>query len=459
MPSYALVVRLEDLGSVVAAAFDRLPTLPGVLVINEQGDLVTVISRNSFLQRLSQPYGIEIFLKRPLASFLAVTPGRSLLQFPSHAPIYQVVEQALNRPETDAYEPILAVGHDLVQVRTFTRHSSPSGSLYGSHGWEFEALEHQLSPWGLLEFRTVLLAQTQALAQQTEQLRRANKKVRTTQQQLIAQEKMASLGSLTAGIAHEIRNPLNFINNFSHLSMEVLGELQQLLQSIPIPPEMASEVQEITADLVANLKKIKHHGHRSDQIIQGMLLHAKGGDRRWESIHLNTLVASAINLAYHGMRAKDDRFNLTLTKSLDPNLGYVDMVPQDLDRVFINLLNNSYGAIYQKWQNQPPGSSPPYCPEVSVTTEKVGDKARVIFWDNGSGIPHGLMQKIFDPFFTTKPTGEGTGLGLFLSYEIITQQHQGSLIVESEPGEYCQFTLEIPCQQSLALPGEPTHES
>ena len=258
-----------------------------------------------------------------------------------------------------------------------------------------------------------------------------------TQQQLIQKEKMASLGELTAGIAHEIQNPLNFVNNFSEVSTELVTELEDEQQK----PNRDTQLEaELLGDLKQNLLKITHHGSRASSIVKGMLEHSRSSTGQKEPTDLNALADEYLRLAYQGIRAKDKTFNADLNTDFDPNLGLLDLVPQELGRVLLNLYNNAFYALQQKQKTAPPE----YQPTVCVRTALVDSRIEIWVKDNGTGIPENTKAKIFQPFFTTKPTGEGTGLGLSLSYDIITKGHGGSLLVQSQEGQGAEFVIELP---------------
>jgi two-component system NtrC family sensor kinase len=256
---------------------------------------------------------------------------------------------------------------------------------------------------------------------------------KSAQDQLIHSEKMASLGQMTAGIAHEIKNPLNFVNNFSALSVELLQELE-----VTTDPE---EKIEIMDSLKSNLTKITAHGKRADSIVATMLQHSRGTSGAKVPTDINQLCSEFTDLAFHGMRANSRDFNCVITKNFEENLPHINAIPQDLSRVILNLLNNGFYAVADRVKKS---EDPAFKPEIRITTEK---KAGVIFIhirDNGSGIPKAIKDKIFEPFFTTKPTGEGTGLGLSLSYDIVTKEHQGMMSVQSEEGTFTEFTIQLP---------------
>ena len=283
---------------------------------------------------------------------------------------------------------------------------------------------------------------TRQLQEKNIEVENQKKKVENTlselqaaQAQLIQSEKMASLGELTAGIAHEIQNPLNFVNNFSEVSNELIDEMIEELVKGNL-----SEVSAIASDIRQNLDKIKHHGKRADAIVKGMLLHSRISSGAKELTHINALADEYLRLAYHGLRAKDKSFNVTLKADFDENAGKIGIIPQDIGRVILNLLTNAFYAVTEKKQQNIPG----YEPTVTVSTRKSGGKVEIKVEDNGNGIPAKVLDKIYQPFFSTKPSGQGTGLGLSMSYEIVTKSHGGELRVETKEGEGAAFTIVLP---------------
>lgn len=275
---------------------------------------------------------------------------------------------------------------------------------------------------------------TKELQQQKEELEVALKELKATQSQLIQSEKMASLGELTAGIAHEIQNPLNFVNNFSEVSNELVDEMKEELASGNT--KMAIE---ISNDLKQNLEKILHHGRRADGIVKGMLQHSRSSSGQKEPTDINALADEYLRLAYHGLRAKDKSFNADMKTDFDESIGKINIVPQDVGRLILNLLTNAFYAVTEKKKKL----NGDFQPTVSVATKKSGNRVFITVSDNGNGIPSDLQKKIFQPFFTTKPTGEGTGLGLSLSYDI-AKAHGGEIKVKTEEGVGTEFTIELP---------------
>jgi signal transduction histidine kinase len=247
---------------------------------------------------------------------------------------------------------------------------------------------------------------------------------------------MASLGQLTAGIAHEIKNPLNFVNNFAELSSDLLDELHEAVAS-----NQQAEIDELTATLKGNLAKIAEHGKRADGIVRGMLEHSRGSSGERRPVDLNTLVDEALNLAYHGARAQDQSFNVTLERDFDEGTTPITLAPQDVTRVLLNLFSNGFYAARRRQSME---AAPGFDPTLKVATRELGDAVEIRVRDNGIGIAEEVKDKLFQPFFTTKPTGEGTGLGLSISYDIVTQQHGGSITVDSKVGEYSEFTIRLP---------------
>jgi signal transduction histidine kinase len=264
--------------------------------------------------------------------------------------------------------------------------------------------------------------------------------LRNTQDRLVQTQKLASLGQLTAGIAHEIKNPLNFVNNFSGVSSELIDELQDNLKASPLDDKARADMVDLADTLRSNLDKIVQHGRRADAIVKNMLLHSREGSGEHRPVDINALVEEGLNLAYHGARAEKQGFNINLEKSLDPAAGQADVFPQDITRVVLNLISNGFYAATRKAEADSDG----YEPTLMAATRSLGDRVEIKVRDNGMGIPPELREKIFHPFFTTKPAGEGTGLGLSISHDIIVKQHGGTIEVQSEIGKYTEFRIILP---------------
>ncbi len=293
-------------------------------------------------------------------------------------------------------------------------------------------------------------ARTEALQTQEQEARAARltaeqalADLHRAQDRLVETQKLAALGQLTAGIAHEIKNPLNFVNNFAELSTELVAELSGVLAAgdASLPDQARAEIDDLTRLLNGNLGKIVEHGRRADSIVKNMLLHSRTGPGERRPSDLNALVEESLNLAYHGARAEQPGFNVTLRRDLDPAVGQLDLYPQELTRVLLNLFGNGFYAVRERDRGT---AEPGYQPTLWVSTRAVADRVEIRVRDNGAGIPEAARSKIFDPFFTTKPAGEGTGLGLSLSFDIVVKQHGGTFGVESEPGTFTEFVVTLP---------------
>ena len=278
--------------------------------------------------------------------------------------------------------------------------------------------------------------------------------LKAMQANLIQSEKMASLGQLTAGIAHEIKNPLNFVNNFASLSVELLDELKEAAGPAfrTLDDDKRAEVDETIGLLTGNLGKIAEHGKRADGIVRSMLSHSRGSSGDWQASDINVLVEDALNLAYHGARAQDKEFNVTLERDFDAAPKPIEVVPQDVSRVFLNLFGNGFYAVNKRRLGAKDAG---FRPMIEVSTRDLGDRVEVKVRDNGIGIPPELRARLFQPFFTTKPTGEGTGLGLSISYDIVTQQHGGTIEVKSEVGQFTEFTVRLPRRHTAGVTRKP----
>ena len=275
----------------------------------------------------------------------------------------------------------------------------------------------------------------------TRELVKSLEDLRTAQDRLVQTEKLASLGQLTAGIAHEIKNPLNFVNNFSAVSVELIDELREALGGAQLGGKLREEIGEITDTLQGNLEKIVQHGKRADSIVKNMLLHSRQGSGEHRPVDINALVDESLNLAYHGARAEKQGFNITLEKSFDPAAGEVDLFPQEVTRVLLNLISNGF---YAATKRKADANGDDYEPTLTAATKNLGDRVEIRIRDNGTGIPPEVKERLFNPFFTTKPAGEGTGLGLSISHDIIVKQHGGSIEVDTQTGEFTEFRIVLP---------------
>jgi two-component system, NtrC family, sensor kinase len=282
----------------------------------------------------------------------------------------------------------------------------------------------------------LLTTQKSEIEQQKKQVELSMEQLQSTQSQLVQAEKMASLGELTAGIAHEIQNPLNFVNNFADLNVELIDELQQELKTGNTVEAIA-----ISNNIKDNEQKINHHGKRADAIVKSMLQHSRKSSGQKELTDINALCDEYLRLSYHGLRAKDKSFNAEFDTQYDTTLAPINVVPQDIGRVILNLINNAFYAVNERQKKDKDSG---YKPRVTLTTRQEGNQVVIEVADNGTGMPDQVKEKIFQPFFTTKPTGEGTGLGLSLSYDIVIKGHGGTMEVMTKEGEYTNFVLRIP---------------
>jgi signal transduction histidine kinase len=275
----------------------------------------------------------------------------------------------------------------------------------------------------------------------TRELAKSLENLRAAQDRLVQTEKLASLGQLTAGIAHEIKNPLNFVNNFSAVSAELIDEIGEALEGVKLEGKAGAQLTELMDMLRGNLEKVVQHGKRADSIVKNMLLHSRQGSGEHRPVDINAVVDESLNLAYHGARAETQGFNITLQRSFDPTAGEADLFPQEITRVLLNLISNGfYAATKRKAQDGANGREP----TLAAATKNLGDSVEIRIRDNGSGIPPEVRERMFNPFFTTKPAGEGTGLGLSISYDIIVKQHGGSIDVDTQPGEFTEFRIVLP---------------
>jgi signal transduction histidine kinase len=332
---------------------------------------------------------------------------------------------------------------DKIPDRTYHLYKFSSGTIgaatpgnISAESWEL--LQRAASVFSLAYSRFKDLTQAridlQRLKEAKQKAEEALTELQATQKQLIQSEKMASLGELTAGIAHEIQNPLNFVNNFSEVSKELLDEMREAIEKGD-----TEDAKEIMNDVIQNLEKINHHGKRADGIVKGMLQHSSSGSGKKEPTNINALADEYLRLAYHGLRAKDKSFNATMKTEFDESIGNINIIPQDIGRVILNLITNAFYEVDKK-KKRIDGD---YDPTVSVSTKKENGNVIIQVKDNADGIPQKILDKIFQPFFTTKPTGQGTGLGLSLSYDIV-KAHGGELKVETKEGEGTEFIIQLP---------------
>ena len=274
----------------------------------------------------------------------------------------------------------------------------------------------------------------------TRELSKSLDELRAAQDRLIQTEKLASLGQLTAGIAHEIKNPLNFVNNFSALSAELVAEMSDVLAKTSLDVARRAELDELAQMLKSNLEKVVQHGKRADSIVKNMLQHSREGSSEHRPVDINTIVDESLNLAYHGARAEKAGFSIAFQRDLDPSVGMADVYPQEITRVLLNIISNGFYAATKRKAEAGEG----FEPTLAAATKNLGEKVEIRIRDNGTGISDEVMDKIFNPFFTTKPAGEGTGLGLSITHDIIVKQHGGRIDVATKPGEFTEFIITLP---------------
>jgi two-component system, NtrC family, sensor kinase len=338
------------------------------------------------------------------------------------------------------------VSHEAWLAKRFVQHKAPSSThiQHRSDGRWIQVSERKTAAGGLVATYadiTELKQREAELAAARDAAEATLRDLRTAQDRLIQTEKLASLGQLTAGIAHEIKNPLNFVNNFSAISVELIDELREALAGASLDDKLRAQIGEIGDMLQGNLDKVVQHGKRADSIVKNMLLHSRQGSGEHRPIDINAVVEESLNLAYHGARAEKQGFNITLERAFDPTAGEADLFPQEITRVLLNLISNGFYAATKRKAEANGGN---YEPTLSAATKNVGDSVEISIRDNGTGISPEVKGKMFNPFFTTKAAGEGTGLGLSLSYDIIVKQHGGTIDVETEPGQFTEFTIVLP---------------
>jgi len=385
------------------------------------------------------PEFLELWERTPIRAGRGTTVGRALLE---RRPI-QIVDVKAD-PEYAFDEAQKMFAFRTVLAVPMLREGTPKGVI-GLVKTEVEpftdkqiALVETFADQAAIAIENVRLFDS--VEARTRELAKSLEDLRTTQDRLVQTQKLASLGQLTAGIAHEIKNPLNFVNNFSVVSSELIDELQDTLKG-PLDDKARAGIKELTDTLRGNLDKVVQHGKRADAIVKNMLLHSRAGSGEHRPVNINAIVEESLNLAYHGARAEKQGFTITLQRSLDPAAGEIDVFPQDITRVLLNLISNGFYAATKRRAETNGGD---YEPVLTAATKNLGDRVEITIRDNGAGIPPNVKAKIFNPFFTTKPAGEGTGLGLSISHDIIVKQHGGSIEVDTQPGEFTEIRVTLP---------------
>ncbi|WVT76578.1 GAF domain-containing protein (plasmid) [Sinorhizobium chiapasense] len=426
---------LQSVLDTLVASAARLCEADMATMTRPMGDAHYPVARFGFSQEFDQ-----YFRALPLEPGRGSVVGRTLLEV---RPV-QVVD-VLDDPEYAMPEAQRLGGFRSVLGVPLLREGSPIGVLALARSTVRPFTDKQIELASTFADQAVIAIENVRLFQEvqtrTEELSRSLEELKATQNRLIQTEKLASLGQLTAGIAHEIKNPLNFVNNFSALSVELLEELQQALDGAVADGAPRAEIDTLAETIKGNLEKIVQHGKRADSIVKNMLLHSRQGTGERRPTNINAIVEESLNLAYHGARAEKQGFTITLEKSLDPAAGEVDLYPQEITRVLLNLISNGFYATSSRAVSEVADS---YEPTLAAVTRDLGDSVEIIIRDNGIGIPTEVREKMFNPFFTTKPAGEGTGLGLSLSHDIIVKQHAGSIEVDSELGHHTEFRIRLP---------------
>ncbi len=357
-----------------------------------------------------------------------------------------------NEPATPVNEIILREGYRGILIIPLLRPDHIVGALVVRRKTPGEFPKSTIDLLQTFADQSVLAIQNARLFEsvetRTRELAKSLEDLRTAQDRLVQTEKLASLGQLTAGIAHEIKNPLNFVNNFSAVSVELIDELREALGSVHLDSKLRTEISEIADTLQGNLDKVVQHGKRADAIVKNMLLHSRQGSGEHRPVDINALVDESLNLAYHGARAEKQGFNITLERSFDPAAGEVDLFPQEITRALLNLITNGFYAATKRKAEANGGD---YEPTLAAATKNLGDSVEIRIRDNGTGIPPEIKEKLFNPFFTTKPAGEGTGLGLSISHDIIVKQHGGSIEVDTQPGAFTEFRIVLPRAAASAV--------
>src|SRR5450759_8287 len=369
--------------------------------------------------------------------------------FSAHADVIEpgttfekIVRTAVQRGMIDDAEG----GHEAWLAERTAQHKAPTSAhiQHRSDGRWIQVSERKTAAGGVVATYadiTELKQREAELAAARDAAEATLRNLRTAQDRLIQTEKLASLGQLTAGIAHEIKNPLNFVNNFSAISVELIDELRGALAGANLDNKLRAEIGEIADMLQGNLEKVVQHGKRADAIVKNMLLHSRQGSGEHRPVDINAVVEESLNLAYHGARAEKQGFNITLESSFDPTAGEVDLFPQEITRVLLNLISNGFYAATKRKVEANGGQ---HEPTLAAVTKNLGDSVEIRIRDNGMGIPPEIKEKMFNPFFTTKPVGEGTGLGLSISHDIIVKQHGGSIEVDTQLGEFTEFRIVLP---------------
>jgi two-component system, NtrC family, sensor kinase len=429
--------QVQPVFDIIAASALRLCGAAWSAVMQFNGETIELVAINN----LSDFGGAEVlrlsFPRRPSRT------GATDRAISTKATIY--IPDVLEVADYDHPDLVQNVRHRSVLSVPMLRDGQSVGAITVVSGEPNAFTERQMALLGTFADQAVIAIENvrlfEAEQQRTRELARSLDGLRTAQDRLIQTEKLASLGQLTAGIAHEIKNPLNFVNNFSALSTELIDELQETLAAVSVDDKTRADITELAGMLQGNLEKVLQHGKRADSIVKNMLLHSRQGSSEHQLVDVNALVEESLNLAYHGARAEKQGFNIALQRAFDPAAGKAELFPQEINRVLLNIISNGFYAATKRREE---GNGGDHEPTVSAATKDLGESVEIRIRDNGTGIPPEVKEKMFNPFFTTKPAGEGTGLGLSISHDIIVKQHSGSIEVDSEPGEFTEIRIVLP---------------
>ncbi len=431
--------------SIVVAAARLLPCdLAFIMLVEEKTwwNVAAATAEGLSPVTLTDRYPVDPNLNFPSRAIVGKTtaylPDWSEIELPEH----QVRVRALNGINASIHLPFLREGECVGLLTLLSQSAHPFGvaEIAQAESFRDQALI-------AIENSRLFNETQEALRQQiatASELEKSLADLRKTQDRLVQSEKLASLGQLTAGIAHEIKNPLNFVNNFASLSRELLEEMKETLAPSSLESKTRDDVDELMGMLDSNLEKVAHHGRRADSIVKNMLLHSREGSGERARVDVNAMVEEALNLGYHGARAEKPGFNVTIEKRFDPEAGEADLYLQEMTRVLLNLVSNGFYATAKRKQE----AGADYQPTLMASTRSLGERVEIRVRDNGGGIPAEVRAKMFNPFFTTKPAGEGTGLGLSLSHDIVVKQHAGTIDVETEPGDFTEFIITLPRQNA-----------
>ena len=412
----------------------RLCDAEMAFILRREGDMYLAGAAVGF----SEAY-IEFLKSHPIPADRGTVTGRAALERRA----VQILDVATDPEYTMSESVSLARQHTALGV-PLLRENEPIGVIVLARQRVEAFTQKQIELVTTFADQAVIAIENVRLFEQvqerTKELSLSLEDLRTAQDRLVQTEKLASLGQLTAGIAHEIKNPLNFVNNFSALSAELVDELNDVLKPAALDDTMREEIDELTDMLKGNLEKVVQHGKRADSIVKNMLLHSREGSGEHRPVDINAIVEESLNLAYHGARAEKSGFNITLKRDFDPGAGLIDLYPQEITRVFLNLISNGFYAATKRKE----AGDETFEPTLSATTKNLGNKVEIRIRDNGTGNPLEVKEKMFNPFFTTKPAGEGTGLGLSMSHDIVVKQHGGKIDVDTKPGAFTEFIITLP---------------